>query len=204
MMIEQLKIEEKRNTKLDISDSLKNLISNSLTPSATNISVNIRQGSKFFIKVSGFTDEPILPKDERKFDEPQTLLSFAKNPQNVLRIGDCLLEVAVGGMCFLSYYSCESAVEERTKEEKENNKYHKRWPYYIHANNLSIHYGEKWFKNPIYYKDAISLFKEKYPDCPVTQTGKDDFLPAIQRGHSYIRVTDEFGGFIIKLINSHK
>ncbi|OPY88872.1 MAG: hypothetical protein A4E72_01264 [Syntrophus sp. PtaU1.Bin208] len=187
----------------DYEIGLKNILNNFCTPSAGNRGVRIRESAEYYIKVSGVTDKPILAEDQRPFDEPHCELSFAKSPDNI-RLGDCLLQVAVGGMCFLSYYACASPVFERSAKEKDSDPDYKRWPYYVFANNLSLNYGRDWFKKPLYYNDVIKRFKAKYPSISVTKAGKDHFIGAIQLGHSYIRVTSEFGKFVRHEIDNFK
>jgi PLD-like domain len=174
---------------------LGNLISKYCTPAEGRTDIGLREFATYYIKVSGVSDRPILPEHKIAFAEPRTPLSFAKSPPN-MRIGDCLLEVAVGGKCFLSYYSCASEVFERTAEEKARNEDDKRWPYYVYANNLSIKYGKRWYYRPLYYDEVIERFKTEYPNTAVTKSGKDHFRGAMQRGHSYVPVTKEFGKFV--------
>jgi len=188
---------------VDHEIGLNNILNNFCTPSEGNRNITLRDSTEYYIKVSGVTDEPILPENKEPFDEPHSQLSFAKSPNNI-KLGDCLLEVAVGGRCFLSYYSCASSVFERTEEEKRNDPNHKRWPYFVYANNLSLHYGKKWFDDPLYYNELVERFKTAHPDTPVTMAGKDHFVGAIQLGHSYVHVTKEFGEFVRKEIDSFK
>jgi len=203
MAVEVMEKEYSEKVSEDIDIGLGNMLEGYCTPSAGNRGVRLREGAEYYIKVSGVRDRPILPEDARSFDEPHTDLMFAKSPNNI-KLGDCLLEVAVGGMCFLSYYSCASATYERTDEEKKDDKDYQRWPFYIYANNLSLHYGGCWFKSPLYYGDVIQRFKQEYPDISVTVAGKDHILGAIQMGHSYIHVTRQFGEFVKDEIDSHK
>jgi hypothetical protein len=192
---------EKPSTDREIG--LTNILNRYCTPSAGNRSIRLRKDARYYIKVSGVTDRPILPKDRKPFDEPHCQLSFAKSPGRV-KLGDCLLEVAVGGMCFLSYYSCASTTYERTDEEKRQDPDNQRWPFYIYANNLSLHYGSAWFERPIYYDDVVKQFKEKYPHLSVTSAGKDHFLGAMQMGHSYIPVSKEFGEYVRQRIDEFR
>lgn len=180
---------------------LSNILNSHCTPAAGKRDTKIRESAAYYIKVSGVSERPILPQDRRQFADPHSELTFAKSPNNI-RLGDCLLEVAVGGQCFLSYYACASEVFERTKSERLSDPDMDRWPFYVFANNLSLHYGKNWFERPIFFQAVIAEFKLKHPTCAVTMTGKNDILGAIQWGHSYIAVTREFGEFVRAKIDS--
>jgi hypothetical protein len=104
--------------------------------------------------------------------------------------------VAVGGKCFLSYYACASEPHLRTEKERADEPDYQRWPYYVYANNLSLHYGAAWFDAPLYYESLISEFKSFHPEVAVTAAGGDNLMWAIQMGNSYFKVTPEFGRFV--------
>lgn len=186
----------------DVDIGLGSILNNYCTPSAGNKSVTLRKKAKFFIKVSGVRDHPILPEHRTPFNEPHAVLDFAKNPKGI-EIGDCLIEVAVGGKCFLSYYACASAVYERTPQEKALNPDHKRWPFYVFANNLSLAYGSTWFDAPLYYDEILKEFKAANKGLHATPSGKDDLKGPIQMGHSYFSVTEEFGKFVKHKIDEY-
>lgn len=186
---------------LNVNIGLDNILNNYCTPSAGNRDITLRDSSEYYIKVSGVKDRPIYPEDRLTFDEPHSELTFAKSPSSI-SLGDCLLEVAVGGKCFLSYYSCASEVYERTEKQRCMHEDYDRWPYYVFANNLSLHYGSRWFCNPIYYDELITDFHKEHPNVSVTKAGGDHIVGAIQRGHSYIKVTQEFGRFVKSRIDA--
>ena len=194
-----------RNTKRlekqkDIDINLLQYIEKNCTPSLGNRNIKLKDNASYYINFAGVTGNPILPKDKIKINKPQSDIWFAKEPKT-MREGDCLLEVAIGGKCFLGYYAIASKLFTRTLEEKKNNSNYERWPYYVYANNLSLHYGENWFDNPLYYKDIIEEFKLKFPDKSVTNSGKDSFVGAMQRGHSFIKVSKAFGEFVKQKID---
>lgn len=178
------------------------MLNNYATPSIGNRSTTLHPKAQYFIKVSGVRDRPIIPENRRVINEPHCTLTFAKKPKGI-RLGDCLLEVAVGGACFLSYYACASAVWEFTDEEKAAYPDHNRWPYYVYANNLSLHYGATWYESPIFYDRLVDDFRQQFPSTPVTAAGGDHFKGAMQMGHSYIKVTAEFGEFVRSKIDSY-
>lgn len=186
---------------VDVNIGLDNILNNYCTPSKGNRNVTLRDGAEYYVKVSGVRDRPIYPEDMHAFNEPHTELTFARSPSSI-NLGDCLLEVAVGGKCFLSYYSCASEVYERTEKQRSLDEDYDRWPYYIFANNLSLHYGSAWFRDPIYYDEIIADFRKEHPNVSVTKAGSDHIVGAIQRGHSYIKVTNEFGRYVKSRIDA--
>lgn len=198
-IVDLMKREKRYEKQEDININLLKNIEKNCTPSEGNRNIKLRDSATYYISVAGVTENPILPHDKRKIDEPHTDIWFAKEPKT-MKEGDCLLEVAVGGKCFLSYYAIASRVFMRTKEEQKNKEY-KRWPFYVYANNLSLNYGKKWFEKPLYYKDILEEFKIKFPNTSVTASGKDSFVGAIQIGHSFVKVTKEFGEFVRRRID---
>ena len=110
----------------------------------------------------------------------------------------------MGGKCFLPYYACASASYERTEEERDADPDYRRWPYYVYANSLALHYGAAWFEAPIYCDDIVKRFKQLRPDVSVTRAGKDHFLGAVQMGHSYVQVTREFGELVRRVIDEFR
>ena len=186
----------------DTDVGLGNILNRYATPAAGNTNMQLANNARYFIKVSGDKDRPILPEDEEPRSEPHDKLDFAKSPDRAIVIGDCLLEVAVGGQCFLSYHACASEPYERTEQEKEANPDHKRWPFYVYGNNLSLHYGEQWFRAPIDIDATVTEFKATHPGTSVTMAGKGHIKGAIQMGNSYFQVTREFGEFVRQKIDA--
>jgi len=66
---------------------------------------------------------------------------------------------------------------------------------------LSLNYGSKWFEEPLMYDSIVSDFKKTNPSTSVTAAGKDHFKGVIQMGHSYIKVTNEFGEYVRQMID---
>lgn len=182
---------------------LKSILNLYAAPSAGNRDTTLRPGSEYYVKVSGVKDRPILPEHREDWAEPHSQLTFAKEPRGIA-LGDCLLEVAVGGACFLSYYACASAVREFSDEEKATNPDHKRWPYYIYANNLSLNYASTWYEDPLFYDRVVEDFKKDNPGVPVTAAGSDHFKGAMQMGHSYIKLTKEFGEYARRRMDAYR
>jgi hypothetical protein len=180
----------------DLDLGLGHILNRYATPSAGNRDIRLTSNARFFIKVSGVKEFPILPKDRLPWNEPYGKLDFARSPEKAIKIGDCLLEVAVGGQCFLSYHACASEPYERTEQEKESNPDHRRWPFYVFGNNLSLHYGQLWFEAPIMINATIEEFKQAHPGVSVTTAGGDNIIGAMQMGNSYFQVTPEFGMFV--------
>jgi len=192
-----------RDEDRDVDLGLKNILNTYTTPSAGNRDVILSSHARYYIKVSGVKEYPIIPESRMKRADSRAELDFAKSPDKI-RIGDCLLEVAVGGKCFLSYYACASEPRTRSEKERADEPDYRRWPYYVYANNLSLHYGAEWFEEPLYYDPIVSEFKALYPDISVTAAGGDHLLGAVQMGNSYFQVTSDFGRFVRAKIDAFR
>jgi hypothetical protein len=186
----------------DIDLGLGNFLNAYAVPAAGNRNILLAPNVRYFIKVSGVTERPILPRDRVPWDTPYGELDFNKSPGKKIEIGACLLEIAVGGQCFLSYHVCASEPYERTEQEKASNADYKRWPFYVFGNNLSLHYGKVWFEAPIMIAATIEEFKREHPDVTVTMAGGDNIIGAMQMGNSYFQVTREFGEFVRRKIDA--
>lgn len=186
---------------VDINVGLKSILNTYGTPSAGNRNAVLSGNASYFIKVSGTKEYPILAANREPMVQPHCKLDFAKSPDRI-RIGDCLLEVAVGEMCFLPYYACASAPYERSDQEKTENQDYKRWPYFVYANNMALHYGAAWFDAPLLYDAVVEEFRERYPSVSVTTAGSFHLRGAIQMGNSYFQVTKEFGQFVRQKIDA--
>lgn len=185
----------------DIDMGLPDILAKNCAPSAHNTNITIGPNARYFIKVSGYKDEPILPENREPRDDPHPELSFAKEPKGIYP-GDVLLEVAVGGKCFLSYYTCSSGASMRTAQEQARDPHHKRWKFYVTANNLAPTFGASWFEDPIFYGDVTDSFKKIYPGVPITTNGGDNLQDAINFGNSYFQITKEFALFVKDLIDT--
>lgn len=185
----------------DIDIGLPGMLKKYCAPSAGNSNVMLGSGAKFFIKVSGVKDDPIRIIDKRSFDTPHPDLSFAKMPTPI-RVGDVLIEAAVGAKAFLTYYVSSSGGYMRSPDEQKRNAHHARWKYYMYGNNCAPAYGRSWFEDPLFYDDVIKQFKSLHPTVAVTAAGGDHIQPAINYGHSFLEITKEFGEFVTDLIDA--
>lgn len=185
----------------DIDMGLPDILAKNCAPSTHNTDIVLKPDARYFVKVSGYKDEPILPENREPRDDPHPELSFAREPKGIYP-GDMLVEVAVGGKCFLTYYTCSSGASMRTAREQAQNSHHKRWKYYMTANNLAPMFGATWFEDPIFYGDVTEHFKKCYPGVPITTNGGDNLQDAINFGNSYFQITKDFALFVKDLIDT--
>jgi hypothetical protein len=185
----------------DYDIGLQNALNMYCTPSGNKQGVIFKNGARVYVKVSGTKDDPILPNQRISFNEERREIWFSNSP-NKIKIGDCIIEVAVGGMCFLGYYSCASEVFERTSAERNSDKDFDRWPFYVLGNNLSLKYSEKWFNAPLMYDEITEKFVNLYPSDFVTVAESKSFKGALSFGSSYIEVTKEYGEFVRQRIDT--
>lgn len=186
---------------LDYDIGLRNVLKMYCTPSEEAGGTEFKEAANCYIKVSGTRDDPILPEHHTEFGETRREIWFSTSP-NKIKIGDCIIEVAVGGKCFLGYYSCASEVHERTKAERLSDADFDRWPFYVFGNNMSLRYGKAWFENPLMYDAITDEFVEKFPNATVTKVGSKSFKGALSFGSSYIEASKEYGKYVRSKIDN--
>ena len=76
-----------------------------------------------------------------------------------------------------------------------------RWPWYMEGRNQSPDFSRQWWVYNLQRKDALNEFLEKYPSVPVTAAGGFN-LGTLNMGNDKVRITKEFGDFLISKIEA--
>ena len=108
-----------------------------------------------------------------------------------VKIDDILISYAVGHKNILSIYRVNSEVKSTGIEND-------RWPYYVVGENLTPFYGQEWSN----YGIGISNLKTEVLNnnlFDITPSGKNSY-GSLMRGADKLRVTPEFGQYIIDKI----
>ena len=156
---------------------------------------------KYYLKPVGVSESPILLEDKREFTDLHENLHFSKKKPKGVRKGDILITVAVTAGSLLSYYKVTGGLHEVTRNEVSKAPWKERWPWYMEGRNLSLRFGGEWWVHNIQRKDALKEFLEKYPGVPVTHAGGFS-LGALNYGGDKVKITKEFGDFLISKIEA--
>ncbi|TGL75997.1 restriction endonuclease PLD domain-containing protein [Leptospira yasudae] len=165
---------------VDISQILKNI---SFAPLPPDI--------RIFLKPIGTVEDPILVSE--RFEKPLDKLHFSKRKPVSVRKNDILICYGVGTTKLLSYFEVISDI---LIDENEI-----RWPYYVIGKNLSTDFGKNWNNCDLYINHLADTFKLHNPNVPITNVGGFT-LGALNFGADKIRLTSEFGNYLINTIKS--
>lgn len=158
---------------------------------------------QYFLKPIGHSDDPILLEEQRDFSDLHQNLHFSKKKPKGLTKGDIIITTAVGAGSLLSYFKVTGGLQEATDQEIKNDPWKERWPWYMEGRNQSTEFGSKWWVHNIRRQDALNEFLKKYPKAPVTYAGGFT-LGTINMGSDKVRISKEFGDFLISKIDNAK
>jgi HKD family nuclease len=165
---------------LDISKILKNI---SFHPIPSDL--------RIFLKPIGAAEDPVLQSE--RFEKPIDKLHFSKRKPASVRKNDILICYGVGTSKLLSYFEVISDI---LIDENET-----RWPYYVIGKNLSTDFGKNWNNYDLYITQLADSFKAQNSNIPITNVGGFT-LGALNFGADKIRLTSEFGNYLINKIKN--
>jgi HKD family nuclease len=147
--------------------------------------LHIKPKTIYWLKPIGVTGNPI--RWGESFGQKQYPLHFHENPAGV-KIGHIIIAYAIEHNNVLSIY-------EVITDTKNTGVPSDRWPFFVMGRNLTIHYGDEWFKHNFTNRDqrteAITLGQ-----FSVTPSGKDSY-GRLNHGGDKLRLTPEFANFLI-------
>jgi len=156
---------------------------------------------QYFLKPIGHKDSPVKLSDKRDFSTLHQNLHFSKKKPKGVCKGDIIITTAIGPGSLLSYFKVTGGIELVTEAEINKEPWKERWPYFIEGRNNSVNFGKKWWEHNLRRQDLLKEFIKLYPGVPVTSAGGYT-LNTINRGNDKVRITKEFGEFLIKKINN--
>lgn len=154
---------------------------------------------KYFLKPIGHSESPILLEEKRDFSDLHQNLHFSKRKPQGVKKGDYVITTAVGPGSLLSYFKVTGGLQYVTDEEIRRDGWKERWPWYMEGRNQSPKFGSQWWIHNIRRQDALNEFLQKHPKTPATYAGGYG-LGTINRGNDKVRITKEFGDFLISKI----
>lgn len=143
---------------------------------------------RIFLKPYGSANNKIYDGDFSQKDK----MHFSKRRPNSVRMNDLLICYAVGSTKLTSIFKV-------TSEPQTTGKPTDRWPWYVDVENLTPKYGKKWFTFDHTLSKVADIFLQKDNNNYLTYNGGRT-LGAFQRGSDKIRLNDDFGKFLIELI----
>lgn len=158
---------------------------------------------QYFLKPIGHSESPVLLEDMQDFSDLHQNLHFSKKKPKGVRKGDIVITFAVGGGALISHFKVTGGLQHVTKEDIARESWKERWPWYMEGRNQSPRFGAEWWVHNIQRKDVLNEFLEKFPDTPVTYAGGFG-LGTLNRGNDKVRITKEFGDFLISKIEDAK
>ncbi len=156
---------------------------------------------KYFLKPIGHSESPVLLEDQRDFSDLHQDLHFSKKRPKGVGKGDIVITVAVGGGALLSYFKVTGALHQATDDEIAVDLWKERWPWYMEGRNQSEKFSREWWVHNIQRRDALNEFLKNNPKIPVTFAGGYN-LGTLNRGNDKVRITKEFGDFLISKIEN--
>jgi hypothetical protein len=150
-----------------------------------------------FLKPWGTKDHPVIKAEQRLFGDQQGVLEFPKGKPKDVGTEDLVVTFGTGCRCILSVYQVLSYPEERSEELQKNDENARRWPWFVYGHNYTTLFGNSWWEHDITVDVLRDEFLAAYPGKAITEAGGDG-LGAFQFGAGRLRVTKEFGRFVVE------
>lgn len=152
-----------------------------------------------WLKPVGDRDNHIV--EGKDFSERTNNLHFSKRRPTGVSIGDRMVEYGVGIGMILTYYTVTSKPK-RIPYDEMNEAWQKRWPWFVEGRNEASHFGSQWWTHGLHINRLVEEYLDKRgDDAAITLVGGRT-LGAFQRGADKIRLSPDFGRFIIRRIES--
>lgn len=155
--------------------------------------------AQYFLKPIGTSENPVLLEDRRDFSDLHQNLHFSKKKPSGVKKGDVVITTAVGPGSLLGYFRVTGGLERVTEEEMTRDPALERWPWYMEGRNQVPGFSAAWWSHDLKRQDLLAEYKANFPERPITQAGGYT-LNTLNRGNDKVRITKEFGEFLIKSI----
>jgi hypothetical protein len=158
---------------------------------------------QYFLKPIGSADDPITIEEQEDFSDLHQNLHFSKKKPKGVRKGDYVITTAIGAGLLLSYFRVTGSLQEVPKKEQQENPEKARWPWFMEGRNQSQSFGAHWWEHKLHRQALLDEFRDHFPETPVTHAGGFT-LGTINMGNDKVRITPEFGEFLIRKIQEHE
>jgi hypothetical protein len=154
---------------------------------------------QYFLKPEGSSESPITIESQEDCSELHHNLHFSKKKPKGVKKGDIVITTAVGAGSLLSYFRVTGALLEATEEQIKAEPWMQRWPWYMEGRNQSVNFGKKWWVHDLKRNNLLKEFLTSFSNTAVTFAGGFS-LGTINMGNDKVRITKEFGKFLISKI----
>jgi PLD-like domain len=158
---------------------------------------------KYFLKPIGDKDQPVTLEEMEDFSGLHQDLHFSKKKPSGVMKGDVVITTAVGAGSLLSHFRVTGSLRHVTDPEIAKDPWKARWPWYLEGRNQSPKFGASWWSHNLRRQDLLDEFRRLYPTTPVTYAGGFT-LGTINLGSDKVRITKEFGEFLIQRIKERE
>jgi len=155
--------------------------------------LTIESSATIWLKPIGVSEDPIVEGDD--FSEEIADLHFARRRPTGVSVGDKVIAYGVGIGMVLTYYTVTSEPKRIPDEEE-------RWPWFVEGRNEASHFGGQFWTQELYINRLVEEYlAERGNDATITLAGGRT-LGAFQYGVDKIRLSPDFGRFVIGRIES--
>ncbi|WP_460410507.1 MULTISPECIES: phospholipase D-like domain-containing protein [unclassified Pseudomonas] len=157
--------------------------------------------TQYFLKPIGHSERPVTLNDQQDFSGLHQNLHFSKKKPKGLRKGDIIITTAVGAGSILSYFRITGGLQYVADAQVKIEPWVQRWPWYLEGRNHSPKFGGSWWIHDLKRQDLLDEFRQIHPNTAITNAGGFS-LGTINMGSDKVKITKEFGEFLIEKINS--
>lgn len=152
-----------------------------------------------WLKPVGDRDHPIVERDD--FSARTDNLHFSKRRPTGVSVGDKMIAYGVGKGMVLTYYTVTSEPE-RIPDDEMDEEWKERWPWFVEGRNEASHFGGQWWTQGFHVSGLVEEYlAERGDDATITLAGGRT-LGAFQFGADKVRLSTDFGEFVIRRIES--
>ena len=153
--------------------------------------LTIETSATIWLKPVGDSEHPIVEGED--CSARTSNLHFARRPKGV-SVGDKMIEYGVGIGMVLTYYTVTSEFERIPDEE--------RWPWFVEGRNEASHFGGQWWTQGLHINRLVEEYLAEWEDDATITLAGGKTLGAFQYGADKIRLSPDFGKFVIRRIES--
>ncbi len=162
--------------------------------SSTDWTTQLADTIDVWLKPIGVTDYPVA--EDRPFNKLEDKLHFSRLRPNGVKPNDILIAYGVGTTKILSIYKVTSFPISSTPAEIEEDDWLERWPWYVHADNLTPNFGSTWAAHNLWINSLKDEYLTTHPDGAITAVGGQT-LGALNYGKDKLKLSPDFAKFII-------